>query len=184
MPKVDAFLNPNSMLTPGIAGGLVASISMPIALNFGISIKWVILAVSILLGLFIVLSIEKLPSRLLRGVYCLLNSLIIFSMSLGVAVNVDTPPKPPVAPSAATEPVNRLSVAPLLGISAAEADDQNPRTALSVRPIPTSPPLNAKPSPTEQEWQQAEREQKEQAYVEQKRQYQEQMQQYNRRWSW
>jgi len=34
MTDVKDFLNPTSMLTPGLAGGMVVSISLPLAVNF------------------------------------------------------------------------------------------------------------------------------------------------------
>jgi hypothetical protein len=97
MAEAKDFLNPHSMLTPGLAAGLTVSISMPLALAFSLSIKWLALAISLLLGLAIMLSIKEPLSKLQRFVYYILNSLIIFSTALGAGINIDPPPKPPAS---------------------------------------------------------------------------------------
>ena len=95
MADIKDFLNPTSMLTPGVAGGLTVSISMPLVIHFDMSFKWVALVVSLLFSLIIVLSFAEIKSKLLRGLYCVLNTLIIFSVSVGAGVTVDPLPKPP-----------------------------------------------------------------------------------------
>jgi hypothetical protein len=97
MAEAKDFLNPHSMLTPGLAGGLTVSISMPLALAFSLSIKWLALVISLLLGLAIMLSIKEPLSKLQRFVYYILNSLIIFSTALGAGINIDPPPKTPAS---------------------------------------------------------------------------------------
>lgn len=181
MPKVNDFLNPTSMLTPGIAGGLTASISVPLAVNFGVSIKWVVLSVSFLVAVTIVMSIKEAMPVLQRTVYCVLNALIIFSTTLGVAVNMDAPPKPPAPPSASIQPDiegRTAAIFSLLGIGAAEAANTSTGTTQPTSAKPNEP---AKPAPSPAD---VERARKEKAYQEQQRLYQEQMQQHNKRWSW
>jgi len=95
MPEMKDFLNPASILTPGIAGGLTASISFPLVTQFDLSFKWVALIISFILGLLIVLSYKEAMPKMLRILYCVLNSLIIFSVSVGTGVTVDPMPKPP-----------------------------------------------------------------------------------------
>lgn len=95
MPETKDFLNPNSMLTPGIVGGLTVSISMPLSLHFGLSVKWVALTVSFLFGALIVFYSKDAMAYLQRGIYWILNSLIIFSVGIGAAANIDSLPQPP-----------------------------------------------------------------------------------------
>ena len=97
MPQIKDFLNPKSMMTPGIAGGLTVSISMTLVNAFNLEFTWVSLSISFLFGLLIVLSFKE--SLLLRCLYCILNSLIIFSVSFGAGKTIDPPPAPPKPPS-------------------------------------------------------------------------------------
>src|SRR5437879_482280 len=103
MADVKEFLNPSGTLTPGIAGGLAIPLSLPLAINFGMSVKWTALVVSFLLGSVIILSFKDAISRLLRFVYWVLDSLIIFATALGVGINIDHPPAPPNAPPSQIE---------------------------------------------------------------------------------
>jgi len=97
MAQLKDFLNPKSMLTPGIAGGLAVSISMPLVTAFNLKYPWVLLAISFLFSLSVVISFrEKVP---LRCVYCVLNTLVIFSVSFGAGKTIDPPPTPPKLPS-------------------------------------------------------------------------------------
>ena len=88
------FLNPTSMLTPGIAGGMAVSISLPLAMNFDISLKWLILVISFLLAFLIVGSFEEKIRVSMKGLYVVLNALIIFSVSIGAGISIDPPPAP------------------------------------------------------------------------------------------
>jgi hypothetical protein len=119
MPEVKDFLNPASIMTPGIAGGLTASISLPLVTNFDLSFKWVALAISFILGLLIVFSYKETMPKMLRMLYSVLNSLIIFSVSVGTGITVDPPPKPPQLHSSTetntTDPSTLLSLGSKLG---------------------------------------------------------------------
>ena len=95
MADVKEFLNPKSMMTPGVAGGLTVSISMPIAVQFGLSFKWIALIVSLLLSFIVVLQSEDVKPNILKGLYIILNTLIIFSVSMGAGITIDPPPKLP-----------------------------------------------------------------------------------------
>ena len=79
--KVEEFLNPNSMLTPGVAGGAIMMITNTVCSHFHLPGKWVALALSFIVGLLVVMNLT-LPIWK-RGVYYALNSLIIFSMAAG-----------------------------------------------------------------------------------------------------
>ena len=96
MAEVKEFLNPKSMMTPGVAGGLTVTISLPIAVQFGLSFKWIALSVSLLLSFIVVLPFEDVKSKILKGLYIILNALIIFSVSMGAGITIDPPPKLPV----------------------------------------------------------------------------------------
>jgi hypothetical protein len=99
--RFDDFLNPNSILTPGIAGGLATTIAMPLAFSFGWSIPMLVLGASLLLSLLIVSGFDARIAWPKRALYCVLNTLIIFSTSIGAARQIDQPPEPPTAPNLA-----------------------------------------------------------------------------------
>lgn len=125
MADTKDFLNPNSMLTPGLAGGMTVSISMPIAISFDISVKWLALVVSFLIGVLIVYAIKERMSFLQRMGYCILNSLVIFSTALGAGIAMDPPPAPPDFSYEAV-PLERsdrsgFSLSEFIGISSAAA---------------------------------------------------------------
>jgi hypothetical protein len=75
------FLNAKSMVTPGVAGGLVMLISNTCAINFNLTPKWTALVLSALLGLLVVcIMIAPLWQK---GLLWLFNALVIFSMAMG-----------------------------------------------------------------------------------------------------
>jgi hypothetical protein len=78
------FLNPNSMLTPGFAGGMTMMITNTVAGQFDLGYPWapaIGLLISLLFGLLAVTA-TAMPSWQ-RLVYYLLNSLIIFTVAVG-----------------------------------------------------------------------------------------------------
>jgi len=79
--KTDEFLNPKSMLTPGIAGGIVMLIANTLLAQFALPARWTSLVLSFLLGL-IVFRAVAIP-LLHRVIFYLFNSLIIFSVAVG-----------------------------------------------------------------------------------------------------
>ena len=81
--KLDEFLNPKSMLTPGLAGGLTMLISSTLWVQFGWETKWTALAISLAISFLVVRGMKNVP-LLERIIYCSLNTMIIFSMGLGV----------------------------------------------------------------------------------------------------
>ncbi len=93
MNGFDDFVNPKSMLTPGILGGVIMFITNSVCCQFTIPPRWVGLFLSFLFGL-LVLKAETL-SRWQRAVYYVLNSLVIFSMAFGTAkIGVELDRKP------------------------------------------------------------------------------------------
>ncbi len=91
--KVEEFLQPKAMLTPGIAGGITMLIANALWVAFSLPPRWTSLVLSFLLGLLAFVA-TKIPLWQ-RAVYYLLNSLIIFSVSIGtnyVGVGLTHPP--------------------------------------------------------------------------------------------
>jgi hypothetical protein len=79
---LDEFLNPKSMLTPGLAGALTMFITNSLAKQFGLAPNYTGLVISFLIGLLVFFSQINiaLPARFL---YYVLNSLVIFSVAMG-----------------------------------------------------------------------------------------------------
>jgi hypothetical protein len=74
------FLNPASMLTPGLAGALAMMISNALFHAFGLNAAYTALALSFLLGTIVWVATAAL---LARCIYYVFNSLIIFSVAFG-----------------------------------------------------------------------------------------------------
>src|SRR5262245_50632738 len=75
------FLNPKSMLTPGMAGGIITLISNTLLIQFDLPAKWTALVLSVLIALLVVVIASI--SIWQRAIFCILNSLIIFSVEMG-----------------------------------------------------------------------------------------------------
>jgi len=81
---MDQFLNPKSMITPGVAGGLAMLLSNSICLAFPeIGFRYVILTLSFVLGFAAVAAVQAKIGE--RALYWVLNSMIIFSMGVGTS---------------------------------------------------------------------------------------------------
>ncbi len=81
MAGFEDFLRPESMVTPGVAGGMVMAITNTLWLHFGLEPRWTGLGLSFLLGTVVFVA-GSLPVWK-RGVLYVLNSLIIFSVAAG-----------------------------------------------------------------------------------------------------
>jgi hypothetical protein len=79
--NTDEFLNPKSMLTPGIAGGIVMMITNSLLAHFALPLRWSALVLSFLLALLVFLSIA-IPLWQ-RAIFYIFNALIIFSVAVG-----------------------------------------------------------------------------------------------------
>jgi hypothetical protein len=110
--KVDEFLQPKAMLTPGIAGGVTMLIANALWVAFSLPPRWTSLVLSFVVGLLVFVGRGGGVPGWQRAVYYLLNSLIIFSVSIGanyVGVGVTHPPAPetraaePTAPTGARQ---------------------------------------------------------------------------------
>lgn len=86
------FLNPKSMLTPGAAGALMMLIANTLCSTFPeLGFRYVALGMSFLIGAFAIASVTDL-SRLSRGGFWVMNSLVIFCVGVGtsnIARNVE-----------------------------------------------------------------------------------------------
>lgn len=83
MEKIKDFLNPESMITPGIAGGITMMISNALWVQFSIEPRYTGLIFSFIIGLAVVLSWKATTALWLKGIYWIVNSLIIFSVAIG-----------------------------------------------------------------------------------------------------
>lgn len=78
--KVKDFVNPRSMLTPGVAGSLVMLIANTLWVQFIVPQKWSALLLSFLLIIPIVI---KYPTSLFEKIiYFIFNGLIIFALAI------------------------------------------------------------------------------------------------------
>ena len=93
--KVEEFLQPKAMLTPGIAGGVTMLIANALWVAFSLPPRWTSLVLSFLLGLLVFVAMTSSVPLWQRAVYYLVNSLIIFAVSIGtnyVGVGLTHPP--------------------------------------------------------------------------------------------
>lgn len=101
----DDFLNPKSMLTPGLAGSMTMVITNALVTQFGASPAYTALIISALFG--IVVFAATAAALWLRGVLYVLNSLLIFSVALGanqLGVNAAASSDAPAAPDPVAGP--------------------------------------------------------------------------------
>lgn len=77
---LDAFLTPEAMLTPGVAGALTMMITNALAVNFEMERAWTGLALSFVFGLLVLVAAKSLIEK---AVYYVLNSLVIFCVAAG-----------------------------------------------------------------------------------------------------
>lgn len=117
------FLTPEGMLTPGVAGSLTMMMANALAVNFAAPRAWTGLALSFVFGLLVLASTKTL---LLKGIYYVLNSLVIFCVAVGAnGFALQAGPQPvalfslttpafaqaPPAPAASLEYCSNLSAA-------------------------------------------------------------------------
>lgn len=98
MAEVNDFLNPNSMLTPGIAGSITMMIANTLSFNFNFDPKITALIICLLLGLLVLAELKVALWQ--KPIYYIINVLVIFSVSVGAnnvgvssgSINPDNPP--------------------------------------------------------------------------------------------
>ncbi len=101
--KVEEFLQPKSMLTPGIAGGVTMLIANTLWVAFSLPPRWTSLVLSFVLGFLVFVSTGA--PLLQRVLYYVLNSLIIFSVSIGTNYAGGSVAGPPSLPAQDTTAV-------------------------------------------------------------------------------
>jgi hypothetical protein len=82
MAKMDEFINPKSMLTPGVAGAVTTAITNTLAIQFALPPNYTGLFISFLFGA-IVFASPVAAAIWARFAMYVLNSLLIFSVALG-----------------------------------------------------------------------------------------------------
>jgi hypothetical protein len=77
---IDQFLTPEAMLTPGVLGSLTMMITNALTQHFYMERAWLGLGLSFLFGLLVLVTARSI---LVRSVFYLMNSLVIFCMAAG-----------------------------------------------------------------------------------------------------
>jgi hypothetical protein len=86
MSDIDKFLSPESMLTPGLAGGMTMGITNALALQFGLDAPQpalIALILSFLFGLCVFVSAKSSIRRGVKALFWVINSLVIFTVAAG-----------------------------------------------------------------------------------------------------
>jgi hypothetical protein len=79
-PSLSEFLTPEAMFTPGVAGAFTMMITNALGTNFQTPRAWTALLLSFVFGLLVLVSDKR---RLIKGVFYVLNSLVIFCVASG-----------------------------------------------------------------------------------------------------
>lgn len=86
MNDIDRFLSPESMLTPGLAGGMTMGITNALAFQFGLDAPQpalIALVLSFLFGLCVFVSAKSGIRRGVKALFWVINSLVIFTVAAG-----------------------------------------------------------------------------------------------------
>lgn len=98
MSDMEKFLTPESMLTPGLAGGMTMGITNALAFQFGLIAPgpaFIALTLSFLFGLCVFVSSRK-SARAVKLLFWVINSLVIFTVAAGSnALGMVVPTVPP-----------------------------------------------------------------------------------------
>lgn len=188
MTKTQQWLTPNSPVTPSALGALLVTVSSPLSDKLGISFLWITLFLSLGLGMLVVLSIKEEITVALKGLYWVFNSLLVFSVSIGIGQSSSPlPPQAPLLPpeiqsiigySAPSLP-SGLSLE-LIGIKSALAQDPQSNSSSETRSIETD---DRDSSNIETELTNEQRDAL-RRYLEAQKKYQEDQQKYIKKWSW
>ena len=81
---IQDFIHPKEMLAPGVIGLITMIVTNALGNAFELPHSWTALVISALFGLLV--GIPELVPLLRKGLYFVLNSLIIFSMATGANV--------------------------------------------------------------------------------------------------
>lgn len=188
MANVKDFLNPSSMMTPGIAGAITTGITMPLVDSFELKFKWVALVIGFMLALLIVAQFKDSISRMEKAIYCVLNTLIIFSVSVGAGNNLNPPPQfhQSNEDTYIEELINRSQVnssidaiMDYLKVQSAHANETGAAATTTERPATAARnDQSQKPKLTDEEVR------KLKEYLKKKEKQREEQQKYYQRWSW
>lgn len=107
---VHDFLNPASMMTPGVAGALTMMIANTVSQQFDAPVSWVALMVAFLCGA--VVWTADAESVIRKSIFYVLNSLIIFCVAAGSSAGA----------ASASSALAKVAALPI-GIAAAWADE-------------------------------------------------------------
>ncbi|MGD9949518.1 MAG: hypothetical protein AB7U29_13725 [Desulfobulbus sp.] len=132
---MNEFLNPKSMLTPGVAGALMMFLVNGIGCQFPeLPMRYMALIISFLIGSVVWFSeLEGRAPMVQKGIYWVLNSLVIFVVGFGTAN---------LAADATSNPVGKTpQVLHLLAPTSAYADQTTPAT--SPAPAPSQTPMQS-----------------------------------------
>ena len=173
---MNEFLNPKSMLTPGVAGALMMFLVNGIGCQFPeISLRYLALFMSFLIGSVVWFSDLKGRAPMVqKGVYWVLNSLVIFVVGFGpthLAVDVTSkgpPAQPPhailfLAPTSAyaapTTPTTNTDVASQdqlrtmnEKLARERAENERLKRELKASRRNPPPPPNPEPQPQQQQF--------------------------------
>lgn len=95
MPNINDFLKPESAVTSGAAGGVIMTVASTLYAQFEIDPRICALVMSALISFAIIYKIkEQLP---LKMVYLLVNTVVIFSVSVGSNTLVSKSTNEPIA---------------------------------------------------------------------------------------
>ena len=86
---MDEFLNSKSMITPGVAGGVVTLVAATLSSQFGWPAKWVAIVASLLIALLIFFA-DQAGRVIARVLVLVLNTVIIFSVAVGANASAMT----------------------------------------------------------------------------------------------
>jgi Na+/alanine symporter len=93
--RMQQFLTPEAMVTPGVAGSLTMAITNALALNFDWPAAWVGLIISFVFGALVLVAAKNLLTKL---AYYVINSLVIFCVAMGAnGIATAHPEKAPAA---------------------------------------------------------------------------------------
>ena len=135
---MNQFLNSKSMITPGVAGGIVTLIAATLSSQFGLPAKWIALLASLLIALLIFFA-DQVETLLARAIILVLNTMIIFSVAVGT--NVTGKAVQPV-PQNIEAPIQRMSPAPTPAATGTRPPFESmPSNDSSPTPIPSPTPL-------------------------------------------
>lgn len=134
---MNQFLNSKSMVTPGVAGGVVTLIAATLSTQFDLPAKWIALGASLLIALLIFFA-DQVETLLARVIILVLNTMIIFSVAVGTNV---TGKAVQAAPQTMDVPAQIMSPTPTPAATATRPPFESMPSSVSPTPTPSPTPL-------------------------------------------